>query len=197
MSCSPFDLRDYVLKELADPEVRLLETHLKSCPACREELDRLRLTEAALLSLPDEEIPKRIGFVSDPVFEPSALAHWWRSWWESPARLGFASAAMLSIAIIVSAFMRPAPQPAPQVQRVDMAAMEARLDQRVEAAVRQAVERTEARDGQNTLRLLSTAETRHRLELRAIQMSVEENLDVIQRRQQKLLYMAAANGEVR
>ena len=73
MSCSPFDLRDYYLKELTDPQQRQVESHVKDCSACREELERLRLTQAALFSLRDEEIPQRIAFVSDPVFEPSVL----------------------------------------------------------------------------------------------------------------------------
>ena len=76
MSCSPFDLRDYFLKELADPQRRQVEAHVKTCPPCREELERLQLTEAALFSLRDEEIPQRIAFVSDKIFEPSP----WRRW---------------------------------------------------------------------------------------------------------------------
>ena len=51
MSCSPFDLRDYFLKELPDPQQRQVEAHVKTCQPCREELERLRLTEAALFSL--------------------------------------------------------------------------------------------------------------------------------------------------
>ena len=109
MSCSPFDLRDYFLKELTDPQQRQVEAHVKDCPACREELERLRLTEAALFSLREEEIPQRIAFVSDPVFEPSGWRRWWAAFWGSSARLGFASAAMLSVAILVSALTRPVP----------------------------------------------------------------------------------------
>ena len=103
MSCSPFDLRDYVLKELSEPENREVEIHTKTCGSCREELERLRITEVALHSLGDEEIPQRLAFVSDKVFEPSP---WWRAWsafWGSAARLGFASAALLSIAVTVFA----------------------------------------------------------------------------------------------
>jgi hypothetical protein len=76
MSCSPFDLKDYFLKELPAERARWKRT--SGMPACREELDRLRLTGAALFSLRDEEIPRRIAFVSDQVFEPSP----WRRWWE-------------------------------------------------------------------------------------------------------------------
>ena len=74
MSCSPFDLRDYFLKELTDPQQRQVEAHVKNLPACREEMERLRMTEAALFSLRDEEIPQRIAFVSDKIFEPSPCA---------------------------------------------------------------------------------------------------------------------------
>ena len=63
MSCSPIALKDYLLNELADSDRRTLEVHIKTCPACCEELDRLRLTEAALFSLREEEIPQRIAFV--------------------------------------------------------------------------------------------------------------------------------------
>ena len=67
MSCSPFDLRDYFLKELPESEQRQVEAHVRNCQPCFEELDRLRVTEAALFALREEEIPQRIGFVSDKI----------------------------------------------------------------------------------------------------------------------------------
>src|ERR1035437_5757537 len=103
MSCSPFDLRDYFLKELPESEQRQVEAHVRNCQPRLEERDRLRLTDAALFALREEEIPQRIGFVSDPVCEPSPWRRWWAAWWGSAARLAFASAAMLSIAILVAA----------------------------------------------------------------------------------------------
>src|SRR5439155_22953110 len=112
-SCSPFELKDYFLKELPDSQQREVEAHVKSCQVCREELDRLRLTEAALFSLRDEEIPQRIAFVSDKIFEPSPWRRWWTAFWGSGARLAFASAAMLSVALVVFA-LKPAPAPAPR-----------------------------------------------------------------------------------
>ena len=51
MNCSPFELKDYFLKELSQPQQREVETHVKSCQACCEELDRLQLTEAARRNL--------------------------------------------------------------------------------------------------------------------------------------------------
>ena len=88
MSCSPFDLKDYFLKELPDASRRPVEDHLRTCPACREELDRLRLTEAALFALRDEEVPQRIGFVSDEVFEPARWRRWWGAFWGSAGAIG-------------------------------------------------------------------------------------------------------------
>jgi anti-sigma factor RsiW len=101
MSCSQFDLKSYFLGE-PDVAVRgAVEEHLKACLSCREELDRLRLTRAALASVPDEEMPHRIAFVSDKIFEPRG----WARFWGSAPRLGFASAAMLSAAIIIHGFI--------------------------------------------------------------------------------------------
>ena len=99
MSCSPFDLRDYFLQELTAPERQQVDVHVKACGSCREELDRLQLTQAALFTLRDEEIPQRIAFVSDPIFEPSPVRRWFHAFWGSAARLGFASALALSASI--------------------------------------------------------------------------------------------------
>ncbi|MBV9504269.1 MAG: zf-HC2 domain-containing protein [Acidobacteriia bacterium] len=148
MSCSPFDLRDYVLKELPDPERKQVEVHVKTCSTCREEVERWRLTEAALLSLRDEEIPQRIGFVSDKIFETSSWSRAWASFWNSGARLGFAAAAMLSTALIVFALVRPAP-----VTTVAAAISRADIDRQIQAAVDQASARNEAKFDQRIAEL--------------------------------------------
>jgi anti-sigma factor RsiW len=109
MKCSPFDLKDYFLKELTVPQAAQMEEHIHTCPGCREDLDRLRLTEAALFSLRDEEIPQRIAFVSDKIFEPSPMRRLWAAFWGSSGRLGFASAAMLSAALVFFSVHKPAP----------------------------------------------------------------------------------------
>ena len=198
MSCSPFDLRDFVLNELADSERRQVETHVENCSACREELDRLGVTQAALLSLPDEEIPQRIGFVSDPVFEPTAARRWWRAFWGSPARLGFASAAVLSAAILVSALTRPVPAPvAAPAPQVDMARVEAQFRERLDAAVAQASSAAETRQEEKTRKLLAALEERHGMELKAIQLAVEQDLGRLEKRYNNLkLYMASADAGV-
>ena len=58
-------LREYAFDELAAAERGALEQHLAGCDECSLELDRLRLTVAALRVVPDREIPRRIAFVSD------------------------------------------------------------------------------------------------------------------------------------
>lgn len=186
MSCSPFDLRDYFLRELTDAERRQMEVHLKGCSECQEELERLRVTEAALLTLREEEIPQRIGFVSDKVFEPSALSRWWQAFWGSAARLGFASAAMLSVALVVATLGRPAPAPqrfaGTQAAQVDTAKLEADFTARMHEAVRQAVAESEARQAKKTEELLAAAEKRNETSRRLLMVSMEENLDYLQRR---------------
>ena len=158
MSCSPFDLRDYFLKELPDSEQRQVEAHVRNCQPCLEELDRLRLTEAALFALREEEIPRRIGFVSDQVFEPSPWRRWWAGLWGSTARLAFASAAMLSIAILVSALrpvgqqiaVRPGPPPV-----VQAAISDTEIQSRIDNAVAKAVAQVDARQAEKTKQLMA------------------------------------------
>jgi anti-sigma factor RsiW len=165
MSCSPFDLQDYFLQELAPPQRLQVEAHIKTCAPCRVELERLCLTQTALFSLRDEEIPQRIAFVSDPVFEPSVWRRAWTAFWNSGARLGFASAAMLSAALIVSALNRPAPAPAvqmapPVVRAVSVS--EADIQARVDTAVAKAVAEVEARQQRQTRQILADLEESRR-----------------------------------
>lgn len=79
MNGAPHDLRDYLFDELSAAQKAEVEAWLATSAAGREELDRLQATNQALLSLPEEEIPQRIAFVSDKVFEPSPWARF-ASW---------------------------------------------------------------------------------------------------------------------
>jgi hypothetical protein len=162
MSCSPFDLRDYFFGELAEKDRRQVEAHSKTCVGCCEELQRLESTQAVLLTVRDEEIPQRIGFVSDRVYEPSPLRRWWLAFWGSAPRLGFASAAMLSAAIVVSAMHRPVPPPAAPV--VDVAGLQMKLQsdfsRQLNEAVTRAVADSDARHAQRTAELLASATRR-------------------------------------
>jgi anti-sigma factor RsiW len=159
MSCSPFDLRDYYLKELTDPQQRQVEAHVKDCSVCREELDQLRLTQAALFSLRDEEIPQRIAFVSDPVFEPSGVRRWWMAFWGSSARLGFTAAAILSAALLISTLARTA-------GLAPLAGLSsAEVDRRIEQAVYASEARQTAKTTQLVHDLAQKADSEHNLRL--------------------------------
>jgi hypothetical protein len=194
MSCSPFELRDYYFKELAENERRLTEVHVKTCANCREDLERLRATEAVLLTLSDEEIPQRIGFISDPVFRPSPFRRGWDALWGSAARLGFASAAMLSVALLVFALARPVPQIATPAPAIDRAAIEADFSKRLNDAVEKAVAASEARQISQTKELLATSERRNELERQAMMVRVAEYLEVEKKHLNTLIL--ASNGGV-
>jgi anti-sigma factor RsiW len=193
MSCSPFDLKDYFFEELDGPERQQVEAHVTTCRGCREELNRLRLTGTTLLSLREEEIPRRIAFVSDQIFEPSPWRRWWSGFWNTPARLGFGSAALLSAALVVFALARPAPVqlvrqvPVPAVQTgqtaqpVSEAAIQTRIDQAADRAV-----------AARTRQLVAeVAAERQKL------LMVEAVLEVDNRRQHALYMTAAEYGPPR
>ncbi len=154
MSCSSVDLKAYFLGELPPADRAPVEKHLGACAGCREELERLDSTRAALASLADEEPPQRIAFVSDKVFEP----RWWRAIWHSGPAMGLASAALLAIAIFMHAYARPSAAP------VDTARMEQRIEQQVDTrvgdAVNKAVAAAEQREDQRIAQAVATAEQR-------------------------------------
>jgi hypothetical protein len=107
MSCAFFDSspeskpdwKAYALRELDQNAYRQAETHLISCSECQEELATLRLTLDTLSTLREEEIPRRIAFVSDKVFEPR--------WWQRVFSPTFAAGALVAVAILIHGAMRP------------------------------------------------------------------------------------------
>jgi len=122
MSCSSPnskpDWKAYLLGEL-NPEVfRQAEAHLAACSNCHEEVATLRLTLDTLSTLREEEVPRRIAFVSDKVFEPR--------WWQRVFSPTFAAGALVAAAILIHGSLRPG-----QAQ--------------VDAAVTKAVSQVEAR----------------------------------------------------
>ena len=157
MSCAPFDLRDYFLGELAEAERAQVRLHARTCEHCADELRRLEMTQAALLSVRDEEIPQRIAFVSDRVYEPSALRRWWSAFWNSAPRLGFASAAMLSAAIFAYS---QRPVQLSQTPAVDVQAIRAEFQQQLQVEVRKAVADAESRNAAEVQTKVAAVEQR-------------------------------------
>jgi anti-sigma factor RsiW len=125
MSCSlqenSPDWKAYILGDLDQESRRQAEAHAAVCTACRDELATLRLTLDTLSTLREEEVPRRIAFVSDKVFEPR--------WWQSFLRPSFAAACVIAGAILVHAFVQPV---------VSSSEMQSRIDQSVTKAVAQA-----------------------------------------------------------
>lgn len=110
MNCAEFDWKAYILEEVTPADREAYERHLGTCPGCAGEAGELRLTLVALHRLPEIEPPRRISFVADPVLQPS----WWQRFWRSGPQLGFASAALLAVALVTGAWiLRPPAGPAP------------------------------------------------------------------------------------
>jgi anti-sigma factor RsiW len=186
MSCSPFDLRDYFFGELAREEHASVEAHVKACAHCREELESLRLLEGTLLSVREEEPPRRIAFVSDKIFEPT----WWQRLWRSGPQLGFASAGMLAGAIVLHGWMaRPAASPSPQVA---VTAPASGTGQRltpgeVSEIVRAAVKESEDRQAVRFQQVLEEKQKDWDLQQRANLVAMEEVFSVMQKRMNVLV----------
>ena len=77
---------------------RQAEAHLATCSNCHEEVATLCLTLDTLSTLREEEMPRRIAFVSDKVFEPR--------WWQRVFNPTFAAGVLVAAAILIHGFMR-------------------------------------------------------------------------------------------
>jgi len=159
------DWKAYSLGELDARARQEAEIHVAACSDCQDELARLRVTLDAMATLREEELPRRIAFVSDKVFEP----RWYQKMFLRPS---FAAAALIAAAILVHAFVRPAVLPNGTAQ-VDTTAIEARVTAQVtdrlqsemaaavNTAVTKAVAETVKRDDQRTAMLLAATEKRY------------------------------------
>jgi hypothetical protein len=177
MSCKLEDRRpdwkSYALGELDARARQEAESHVAACADCQDELAGLRVTLDAMATLREEELPRRIAFVSDKVFEP----RWYEKLFLRPS---FAAAGLIAAAILVHAFVQPVSTPASAPQsmaQVDTRAIEARVTAEVTArlqnemaaavntavntAVMKAVADTEKRDDQRTAQLLSASDRRY------------------------------------
>ena len=173
MSCKLEDARPdwkaYAMGELDARARQEAESHVAACNHCQDELAGLRVTLDAMATLRDEELPRRIAFVSDKVFEP----RWYQKLAQAFLRPSFAAAALIAAAILVHAFMRPPIAPQNVAAQVDTRAIESRVTAEVTArlqnemaaavntAVMKAVADTEKRDDARTAVLLSATERRY------------------------------------
>ena len=191
MSCASYDLKAYQFGEASAAERREIEQHARGCQVCGDELARLNFTQAALMSVRDEEIPRRIAFVSDKVFEPK--------WYKRPlgAVWGYASLAALAGAIVFHAVWTP-----PAVITTDpMAAVvhkappvtPAGLSRAaVQSMVQTAVAEADARGEKRARQLLAESEKRHELERAEMMATINASFEVLSKRYNNLVRMTAS-----
>lgn len=190
MDHSQIDLNAYALGEGTPAERAAAAAHLAQSSEAALDFERLQLTLTALQGLRDEEVPRRIAFVSDPVFEPSL----WQRFWSSGPRLAFGGAAMLACAITAHGFlMRPVAQPVPppvvaQISQAD-------LDAAVQKAVQAVEARTENRVRQEVSLAVNRAEKRFGQEIQMMAATFQEN-DTLLRKKINLMYVTSAGLSV-
>lgn len=192
MSCTSIDLKAYALGELDDRATRDAAAHVHHCGECSDELERLRLTHSALLSLRDEEPPRRLAFVSDKIFEPK----WWQRMWQSAPAMGFASAMVLSAAILVHAYTRPAPIVQQRPATVDTAAIEQQVETRLSARLTEAVASVRRADEQKMTELLAVAQRNSELQRRGDLALIRSEMEMVGKMNSRL-YVAASNIQER
>ena len=177
---SDIDLKGYLFGELPDDERRRVAAHLETDASARLELSRLEATQSMLGFMQAEELPRRIAFVSDKVFEPT----WWQRFFASGAQLGFASAALLAMAIVGHGFLsRPAAAP------VDAAAMRqvvaAEVSQRMGEVARRVSAVPAGAPDERVARMIATAmkqvEQKAEFDRAADRLTIEENFNLLRR----------------
>ena len=160
MSCSPFDLRDYFLKELPDPQQRQVEAHVQRLPRLPGRIGPAPphpggpVLAARRRNPAAHRVRLRPGIRTLP---RAALVG--RLLGIAGARLGFAGAAMLSAAMLFSASTRTAGRLARRALR------RADVDRRIQAAVAASEARQTARTTQLVHDLVQRVDSEHKLRL--------------------------------
>ena len=196
-TCASFDLKAYHFGEeaAAAGDRRAIEQHVRGCTACADELARLNLTQAALMSVRDEDPPRRLAFVSDKVFEPK--------WYRRPlgAAWGFASMAALAGAIVFHAVWNPgaivvanpmtaavSKSSAPGQPGLSRAVVESMM----ETAVKNAVAGADARGEKRARQLLAESEKRREMDRAEMMASINASFEVLSKRYNNLVKVTAS-----
>lgn len=175
-------LRDYAFDELPGAGRVAIERHIETCGACAADLHAIRLTTATLRSVPDRDIPQRIAFVSDKLFEPSPWVRMARAFFGSPTQVGFAAACLLAAAIFFSPVRQPAETGTAITRAASAEISQQDVSRQIEAAVRKAVVQVREEDTRATQMALAAAEIRHQREHSALMVTMQETMDVMQKR---------------
>lgn len=167
-----------------------LKEYLRSQSA--DDAERLEQTIAALKAVPAEEIPRRISFVSDKVFEPN----WWQRLFPSAA-WNMGAAAIVAASILGHGYLARPVAAVPVAQAVPAVAqpssttqaesLEAAYQRRLDEAVRKLTVEQDARFR------MAVAETEKRMafEHRAAMVTVEENFNLMRKQMNRMILASA------
>ena len=207
MHNAPHDLRDYILDELTPAQQAEVDRWLAGSAEGRAEVERLRMTFGALRSLPDEEPPRRIAFVSDKIFEPSLWARFVRRFWAEGPRMALGTAAVLAV-LFAGAWATeptltaedggfslafgsqpaaPAPTPVAAPAELDEAVLEAKVQEAVAAErerMREALQQTVAAMVDDRAR---ATEARFSSELAGTREDIESSYYILNGKLERLL----------
>ncbi|MCC6537410.1 MAG: zf-HC2 domain-containing protein [Bryobacterales bacterium] len=192
---SEVDLIAYQLGEATAAERRAVEVHIRSCEECAGELARLGVTQAALLSVREEEPPRRIAFVSDKVFEPT----WYQRLWQPMPAWALGAASLIAGAIVFHAMWAPGTVVAPTHmtqtparRALPEAVNGTMMEARIKTMVQQAVADVEKRSEQRTRTLLAEAEKRHEMDRTEMLGVMNANYEELSKRYKNLLRYTAS-----
>lgn len=88
-------LIDFLLEELSSAAHSEIETHLKGCAYCFQEMNELKETLTLVKKNEvSEDVPRKIRMVAEPAAS-------WSGFWLNPARLAFAASALLSVTFVL------------------------------------------------------------------------------------------------
>ena len=192
-SCQQVDLKAYAMGEASAAERKAVEGHAVACDACRIELDSLGTLQAAMMTWADEEPPRRIAFVSDKVFEPSAWQRFVASF--NPATLLASIALSGLIAFGVGRIAQTASIPVQSDVTTVVAADTVDLATRVDNAVKAALAENDRRHKEETTQLIRATEQRMRRENdEAFQQTMaimESNFERLRKREARMIRASA------
>lgn len=196
MSCRDYDWNGYVLGETPPEERERHARHLATCAGCRQETESLQATLQAMKRLPESEIPRRITFISDPVFEP----RWWQRLLASGPRAALASSALLAAAIFAHGLMARTPA-APelasierQVEKEVARRLPAAVEERVRAELQPALARLAARIDELENSRLASVEKKFAAQRAEDIRDLRGAFDDVERRLSAIQMMAARYG---
>ena len=193
MDHSQIDLKALALGEASPAEREAAAAFLAQSPEAQEEFDQLQFTLTALNSLRDEEIPRRIAFVSDPVFAPSL----WQRFWASTPRLAFAGMSLLAVAITAHGFLMRPVESKVVYERTSLPTIdvEATVKKAVTEAVAAVEARSEDRVRQQVALAVSQTEKKFSQEIQLMSATMQEN-ETILRKQLNRMYVTNAGLSV-